>query len=184
MFIVLEGIDGSGKSSLAELLAGKFGSVVYATPPEKYRKLRKQVDTGSSAQKHYDFYRDAVVEASAEIAILLSTGQSVVCDRYWLSTLVYHRAGGMILDGSDFSKLVQPDLTVFLFVSPEVQVTRLTNREGGGGNIEGKQSELTNLYLQALADSKLPFLVINTDNFSLEQCGDIVSTAVSTAKTA
>lgn len=179
MFIVLEGIDGSGKSDLTELLADKLGGVAYATPPEKYKELRKKVDTGSSIQKHYEFYKDAVIEASAEISDILAKGQIVVCDRYWLSTLVYHRAGGMVLDGSDFSNLVQPNLTVFLLVSPEVQVSRSTKRASEGGNIDGVQSKLTNLYWQALVDSKLPFVAINTDNINLVQCGNIVLAATS-----
>ena len=179
MFIVLEGIDGSGKSTLATMIAARCDGITYATPPEKYRKLRKQVDTSSSLQKHYDFYRDAVTEASSEISVMLSSGKTVVCDRYWLSTLVYHRAGKMILDGSDFSQLVQPDLTVLLLVGPEEQVRRYRERGvESGNNIDGFQVEINNLYWTALVESKLPFIAINTDHYSLEQITDIIIVAL------
>lgn len=179
MFIVLEGIDGSGKSTIAEMVATRCNGITYATPPEKYRKLRKQVDTSSSLWKHYDFYRDAVTEASAEISALLSSGKTVVCDRYWLSTLVYHRAGKMILDGSDFSELVQPDLTVLLLVGQEEQVKRYRNRGmESGNNVDGFQVEINNLYWTALIESKLPFIVINTDHYSLEHIADTIVTAL------
>ncbi|MFA6158024.1 MAG: AAA family ATPase [Candidatus Paceibacterota bacterium] len=179
MFIVLEGIDGSGKSSLAPMIAAKCNGTTYATPPEKYRRLRKQIDTDSSPQKHYEFYRDAVTEASSEISKLLSSGETVVCDRYWFSTLVYHRAGKMVLDGSDFSHLTQPDLTVLLLVGPEEQVRRYRKRGvEGGNNVDGFQVEINNLYRTALIESKLPFIVIDTDHYSLEQITDMIVAAL------
>jgi thymidylate kinase len=179
MFIVLEGIDCSGKSTLATMIAARCDGITYVTPPEKYRKLRKQVDTSSNPQKHYDFYRDAVTEASLEIGAMLSSGKTVVCDRYWLSTLVYHRAGKMVLDGSDFSDLVRPDLTVLLLVGPEEQVRRYSERGvEGGNNVDGFQAEINNLYWTALAESKLPFIVVNTDYYSLEQITNIVVAAL------
>ncbi len=179
MFIVLEGIDGSGKSTLATMIATRCSGITYATPPEKYRKLRKHVDTNSSLQKHYDFYRDAVTEASSEISVMLSSGKTVVCDRYWLSTLVYHRVGKMVLHGSDFSQLVQPDLTVLLLVGPEEQVRRYRERGvENGNNVDSFQVEINNLYWTALIESKLPFVVINTDHYSLEQIADMIVAAL------
>jgi len=179
MLIVLEGIDGSGKSTIAAMIAERCNGVTYATPPEKYRKLRKCVDTNSSLQKHYDFYRDAVIEASSEISAILSSEDTVICDRYWLSTLVYHRAGKMVLDGSDFSKLVQPDLTVLLLVGQEEQVRRCHERGAEGCNsIDGFQTKINDLYWIALNESKLPFVVINTDHYSPEQIVDIIVAAL------
>ena len=161
------------------MIATRCNGTVYATPPEKYRELRKRVDTDSSIQKHYDFYKESVTEASSEIGSILSSGQTVVCDRYWLSTLVYHRAGKMVLSGSDFSQLTQPDLTILLLVSPDEQVRRY--RESGiegCNNIDGFQTEINNLYWAALIESRLPFIVINTDHFSLEQIADMIIAAL------
>ncbi|MEI6420029.1 MAG: dTMP kinase [bacterium] len=179
MFIVLEGIDGSGKSTLASMIAERCNGFVYSTPPDKYRKLRKSVDVSSNLQKHYDFYHNAVTEASLEISTMLSFGKTVICDRYWLSTLVYHRAGKMLIDGSDFSQLVQPDLTIFLIVGSEEQKRRYCERGCESKNsIDGFQVEINNLYLTALIEFKLPFVVINTDHYSLRQIADIIITAL------
>ncbi|MFA6295129.1 MAG: dTMP kinase [Candidatus Paceibacterota bacterium] len=175
MFIVLEGIDGSGKTTLATIIAARCSGITYVTPPKKYRKLRRHVDTSSSLQRHYDFYRDAVTEASLEISAMISSGKTVVCDRYWLSTLVYHRAGKMILDGSDFSQLIQPDLTVLLLVGQEEQVRRYRERGmESGNNIDGFQTEINNLYCAALIESRLPFIIIDTDHFSIKRIADII----------
>lgn len=71
MFIVLEGGDGTGKSTLVTHLAEKFGAIPYSTPPAKYKKHRDQVDRDASAEQHFAFYRDAVIESSAEISELV-----------------------------------------------------------------------------------------------------------------
>jgi thymidylate kinase len=179
MFIVFEGIDGSGKSTVSRLVAERTGGVYYSTPPEKYRQLRKTVDTSSDLQRHYEFYRDAVIEASGELEAIESANKIVVCDRYWLSTLVYHRAGNLVLDGSDFVRLKRPDLTVFLYVSPSEQSRRSQERGGKEvGNIEGFQSVLSRLYYEALTEFGLSFISLNTDHFSPEECAEIVCAAV------
>ena len=179
MFIVFEGIDGSGKTTISKLVAEKTNGVFYSTPPEKYRQLRKTVDTNSNLQRHYEFYRDAVIEASSELEAIESSNEVVVCDRYWLSTLVYHRAGNMVLDGSDFVGLKRPDLTVFLYVSPSEQSKRFKEREvQGTGNIEGFQSVLNRLYFEALTEFNLPFILLNTDHFSPEECAEIVYSTI------
>jgi len=183
MFVVLEGIDGSGKTDVAKKLVDKLGAVLYATPPEKYRKLRRSIDSSGNIQGHYEFYREAVTFASEEIQMLISSGSTtVICDRYWLSTIAYHRTGGMTLNVSDFSALLQPDLTVMLLVSPEIQIKRSSGRGAEVGNIQGKQEELTGQFLQALVESKLPFVAIHTDHLNLDQISDIVIAAIAAHK--
>lgn len=178
MFVVLEGIDGSGKTSLAQRVAERCGGVAYATPPDKYKKLRKSVDVNSDLLSHYLFYREAMIEASLEIDAMLSEGKKVICDRYWLSTLVYHRAGNLVVDPADFSGLVRPDLSVLLLVSKAEQRRRTRERGKEIGNIDGFQTAITNLYLAALIESEQPFVTINTDYFGLERCADIVTAAM------
>jgi hypothetical protein len=48
----------------------------------------------------------------------------------------------------------------------------------GGNNVDGFQVEINNLFWAALIESKLPFIVINTDYYSPEQITDIIVTAL------
>ncbi len=179
MFIVLEGIDACGKTTVAGLLAEELNGVVYKTPPEKYRLLRKSVDAKPGTYEHYNFYKEAVIEAELEIRQLLASGQNVICDRYWLSTIVYHKVGKLDVDASDFSKLLRPDLTVFLFVSRDVQILRSGGRvEDSVGDIGGFQDEITKVFLQELLKTKLPFIVINTDGVLPKQSVQIIKQAI------
>jgi len=179
MFIVLEGIDASGKTTVSKLLATKIGGIVYKTPPEKYRLLRHTIDVKPGTMEHYIFYRDSILEASIEIGNLLQGGNNIICDRYWLSTVVYHRAGNLDVDSSDFSGVIVPDLTVFFYVSPVEQVKRSSQRyDDICSDITGKQLEITNLYWQELLKSGLSFITINTDNIQPEQSVNIIVNAI------
>jgi thymidylate kinase len=180
MFIVLEGIDACGKTTVTKLLAEDLGGVVYKTPPEKYRLLRKEIDRKPGTYEHYAFYKEAVMHAEFEIRQCLSEGKIVVCDRYWLSTIVYHKVGKLNVDSSEFAHLLQPDLTVFLRVSSEKQIVRSGQKteDDNTGNIQGFQEEITQVFLSELEKMETPFIVIETDNVLPEQSVQIIKHAI------
>lgn len=182
MFVVVEGIDCSGKSSVAASVAQLIGGIVYETPPKSFRGSFRPPELATDLRRHYEYYRDSNVVASEEISETLSKGVNVVCARYWFSTLAYHRAGKLEVRESDFEKLLKPDLIVLLWVSPEVQSSRheADKREEGKGNrIEGFQSILNTLLYEAVASSHIPFIVVNTESYEIDAIARIVVNVVS-----
>ena len=145
MFVVLEGIDGVGKSTVTRLVADALGFVPYATPPKEYMKRRREIDLNGSPEQKFDFFREGVQVASREIQDLLTDGQSVICDRYWMTTFVYHRVIGVAVEESMFSNMLQPDLTILMVASPEHQLQRLIGR---GMSINDTQMVPRNLQLR------------------------------------
>lgn len=125
--IALEGIDCAGKTTTAKLLADSLGGIVYATPPRHYLQKRTEVDRSASDEDHYQFYLLGVVEASGEIAELRKNS-TVILDRYWVTTVAYHRAMGVHAKLADFGDIVLPDVTVYLTVNREVQISRFKQR--------------------------------------------------------
>ena len=159
VFIVVEGADGSGKSTVAKLLAKKLNAVFLETPDEKLRAVRKEIDDfykGRALASHL-FYASAVAYASERARELLEGGESVVVVRYWASTAAYDgvvRDSGMD-DSAWIGKILPPHFTCFLQVSAEVRRKRMGVR--GETNETDEQSLkdhelLESRYLKVLSE--------------------------------
>ncbi len=119
MFIVIEGLDGSGKSTISRALADKLDAKLISTPGLDFKEIRESLDEVFS--KHIKsrqlFYAATVLLASEEIRSIVDSGEHVVVDRYWLSTQVYHNwmSHGKCLELREVERdLLAPDLTVYL----------------------------------------------------------------------
>jgi len=180
MFIALEGADGCGKSTLCEVLANALSAVACSTPPEAYRGRREDMDKNATAEDHYKFYRDGVLDSSREIEPMLSAGKIVVVDRYWLTTYTYHQLRGVQVSVDDFEGIVKPDLTVLLALNHATQLDRMGVRGMTTDDrvMLAKQKELTAAFYRNVLEFKLPFLVVDTEHFDVATCARIVARAV------
>jgi dTMP kinase len=143
-FVVFEGLDGSGKSTCARLLAERTGALYLTTPSAAVRKVRDQViDSFEGAQEAAQlFYLATVFDASARVGRLLASDQSVVVDRYFLSTQAYAAFRGSTLELDALQAcLTKPDLTVFLHAPLDVRTARLTKRGTSAADRETLGSE-------------------------------------------
>ncbi len=167
MFIVLEGIDGSGKSTIAKMLAERLHAEHYATPPKKFLEKREEIDLSASPEDHYHFYLAGIHQSSAEISKMLQNEKTVVVDRYWVSTLVYHLVMGAKVDIEDFQGIILPDVTILLTVNALVQSKRLISRgmSAGDRRMLNQQCELAKQFEIVLNLLEQPLLNIDT-NFS------------------
>src|SRR3990172_6065339 len=145
-FIVFEGIDGSGKSTQAALLAraleARGASVLLTREPSdsaaglRLKRLAKEGRKGISLDEEIAlFQEDRREHCERSVNPALEAGKWVVCDRFWFSTLAYQGALG-----ADMGKIEQesrrefpaPDLVVYLEISPQAGLERIRkNREGG-----------------------------------------------------
>lgn len=180
MFVALEGVDGCGKTTLCTILAESLGATAYATPPEKYLRLREEVDKNASAAEHYRFYREGIYYASDEIGAILQRGGKVVSDRYWLTTHTYHQVMGVSVPRDDFASIIQPTLTVILTLNHKVQIERIQSRgmSVGDRRVLDKQREIARTFYQNALEFNIPFLTIDTKCFSPANCVDIVTAAL------
>jgi dTMP kinase len=85
--IVFEGIDGTGKTTLAKMLAKKIKAAYYKTPPKEIWSIRKSVDRSDPAVR-LAFYKLGNAIGEQFFKNTLKT-QHVVCDRYVYSTNAY-----------------------------------------------------------------------------------------------
>jgi len=138
--LVLEGIDGSGKSKQIELLAkfcseNRLAHVVSKEPTNgKFgTQIRNSATHGRfSVQEEVEILRkDRAEHVKNVIAPALQAEKIVILDRYYFSTAAYQGAHGadveMILaDNERFAP--QPDLLIVLDVRPETGIARIKNR--------------------------------------------------------
>ena len=152
VFISFEGIDGAGKSTHIDALAGAFRSagrtVVLTREPggtplaEKIRALVLHEPMGplTEALLMFAARRDHIEQV---IAPALARGEVVLCDRFTDATFAY-QGGGRGFDWDSLSKLellaqdrqapeanlahkdlLQPDLTIWFDLPPAVAAERL-----------------------------------------------------------
>jgi len=136
LFIVFEGIDGSGTTTqtarLVEWLNERGTAVATAEPTDSefgtlLRKVLKGVIPTPPATTALLFAADRVDHLDRKIEPSLEAGSHVVSDRYFVSSFAYQ---GSLLP-LDFVKAANsrartPDLTIFLRVDPEVAMERIT----------------------------------------------------------
>lgn len=144
LFVVFEGIDGSGKGTQLELLhhhikqLDKYNEVLTAREPtrnaEQIRKRLEQDDTITSGVIDMArlFIEDRRQHLQNTILPVLNSGGIVLCDRYMMSTLAYQSAQGIPLDTllhmHQEAGIIAPDLTLLINTRPEVALERIKKR--------------------------------------------------------
>ena len=142
MFISLEGIDGSGKSTQAKLLAKELGGEVTlvrepgGTPAsERIRELLADPEVPLDRFAELLLFCAARAQLIGEvIRPALERGVTVICDRFCDSSIAY-QGGGRGLGTEYVRQLCNattgglwPELTILLWVEPEAALGRT---EGG-----------------------------------------------------
>jgi dTMP kinase len=123
-FIVIEGIDGVGKSTVGSLLAEQIGAFFFQTPPNSFSSTRDIIDKSAKVNSRFFFYLASVTYTSEIIQECLKE-KPVVCDRFIISTLGYHKSIGLNIE-IDIQKLnlQKPDFTFFLTIDNEIERQR------------------------------------------------------------
>lgn len=138
-FIVFEGIDGSGKSTLCNRIASELGSEgrkVILTAEPTHEGIGAFIRSGSAgdisqATEALLFVADRN-DHSERIGRWVSEGNIVLCDRYFASTVAYQSAK-LDGDGTDRDWLLsinsrftsRPDATVLLDIDPSESLRRV-----------------------------------------------------------
>ena len=142
ILIVFEGIDGSGKSTQAEILMKmlqkKGFDVVYFQEPSKGkwgRKIKKKAlhpDSLAPEEELDLFQKDRKENVEKNLKPALEKKRVVILDRYYYSTIAYQGAKG--IEEKRIRKMnkefaVQPDLVFILDIDPQKGLERIENRK-------------------------------------------------------
>lgn len=142
VFLVLEGVDGCGKSTVAKLLVDwlerEKGRRVYLTAEPTKNRIGRFIREILSGSEEVDpatlallFTADRLMHVRDEIKPALERGEVVVCERYIHSTIAYQAAQGVgwqwLYDINKYA--LKPDLVFYIDADPAAAAKRTKTQE-------------------------------------------------------
>ncbi len=134
--ITLEGIDGTGKSSIAEMLKIKFPEAVFTAEPTQSwigKAVKRSIESEADPLAElFLFVADHAGHIARVIRPALEEGKTVISDRYSDSRYAYQGAA-LSNHFDDAMEWVQgihkgwsivPDLTILFTIDPDIAVSR------------------------------------------------------------
>jgi dTMP kinase len=140
--IVLEGIDGSGKTTQARSLLRRlrrrgFKAAFFREPTRGRwgREIKRHARTAGSLTPEEElalFVKDRRENVAKNLRPALAAGKVVVLDRYYFSTIAYQGAKG--LDPGRIRRMneafaLRPDLVIFLDIDAPAGLGRIAGRK-------------------------------------------------------
>jgi dTMP kinase len=166
IFIVIEGLDGSGKTTQATLLAEKISksySVLLTAEPSRGKIgtfireccLYEQARLPTEAEALL-FAADRIEHMQTELKPALDEGKVVICDRYVYSSLAYQGSAGLSLDWIKTinARAIEPDFCIFIDVPPEKVIERLQRKKSVMETLETQQ-KVREVYLKYVEKGEL-----------------------------
>jgi len=142
ILIVFEGIDGSGKSTQAEILLERLQEedfdVVYFREPSKGkwgRKIKKKAlhpDSLTPEEELDLFLKDRRENVEKNLKPALKKKRVVILDRYYYSTIAYQGAKGIdekLIRRMNEEFVIEPDLVFIFDIDPQKGLERIKNRK-------------------------------------------------------
>ncbi|HDP79994.1 MAG TPA: dTMP kinase [Spirochaetes bacterium] len=142
LFIVFEGIDGSGKSTLCARMVSYFrergvDALGLREPTDgRWGKELRDIlkgDVAADARRQTElFLLDRQDDVERTILPALAGGRLIFMDRYYFSNAAYQGAMGIpprtILEANRSLNFPEPDRVYFIEVSPELALQRVSSR--------------------------------------------------------
>jgi dTMP kinase len=196
ILVVLEGIDGVGKSTQAKRLAAVFRERGYAVASLREptlspwgRRLREAMAMGcrvlAPSQELDLFLQDRRYDVAAHLRPALAARQLVLLDRYYFSTMAYQGALG--IDPESIRRLNEtfapvPDLVLILLIPPTEALQRIRQRRGQTADtferedylqrVDGIFRTLQGPYIHPIAADQSSEIVTSVLQEKIQQCLD------------
>ena len=188
-FLVLEGIDGSGKSTVAHLLNNESDIYAFESPPALFSPIKQSILESAAPLARLTYFLAGNMQISEDIKDLVKQ-KHVVCVRYIFSTIAYHAAlenigveDVMPIIRGYIKQLILPNIVAFLDVSREAQLSRLKDRiddslQSKLTASEDFQMRLRKAYIDTQNAFNIPWENINTELSSKQEIIDKIKSLI------
>lgn len=196
-FIVIDGLDGTGKGTQTALLIERIKKEGYSIETKDFPQygtksagpVEEYLNGKYGSSKEVGPYRGSILfavdryDASFEIRQWLEEGKNVVCNRYVSANLGHQ--GGKIEDETkrqeyfdwitnleyNLFEIPKPDINIFLHLAPEIAQT-LVDQKGHRDYVGGAKRDIHEADLDHLRDTEKVFLQLAEimPNASLIKC--------------
>lgn len=183
MKIAIEGMDGSGKTTVSKILVSKLG-YKYIDKPFKFlfESLNiSEVQLKKIEWSLYEIEDEAILTLFYGLGLLYGTRcndfENVIYDRHFASNYYWHGNDETILIHQELIKLCgKPDLTVLLKASTPTRMERIYNRDH-------MDKDLSNCAMyddgyvkmeEFLKNNVFNYIVIDTEHISPEEVANII----------
>lgn len=166
LLIAFEGLDGAGKTTLADAVVDALGATSLATPLARLRAVRDAVDRELACPDALTLWYGAHVAAvSARVDAILERGTDAVVDRYVASSIAWAIVRGASVDALSWTEAVRrPELAVFVDTDDATRARRIgaraTVHEHDATSLL-RASDLRAAYQRALRVSAAPVLKVD-----------------------
>ncbi len=194
VFICIEGIDASGKSTQARWLVRSLRrrgfDAIYTTEPSKgevgsfiRRYVLQRKRRVPAVVEALLFAVDRVDHVESKIERALESGKIVVSDRYVYSSLAYQGAAGLDIGWiKQINRMaLPPDLAIYIDVPPEVVVKRMRRRRSVMENLEN-QRRVREVYMKFVREGRL--VLVNGNRPGSEVAQNILAVVLKRLKSA
>lgn len=154
LLIVVDGIDGAGKTTQVEALAAALTdageSVLVSKEPTAGPWGAKVRDSATTGRLSFDeeleaFIKDREEHLAQKVLPALNDGAVVILDRYFYSTIAYQGIRTDDLDGLQArvrESVVEPDAVFILDIDARIAALRIEDRDGEPNQFEGLDEQV------------------------------------------
>jgi len=185
--IVIEGIDGAGKTTISKWLVEVFRKngreAIYTYEPYDTTfvdALKSCKDIRSPELETLAYAADRLVHLRRVVIPALTRGIDVIMDRYYFSSIAYQGASGVpvewVIEVNRY--VIKPDLSIYIDVEPEKGLIRVRKSKPGGSRFPEYEKldllkKVRRIYLEMVDRGWLEY--VNGNNALEEVKGEVLS---------
>lgn len=183
MYVAIEGMDGVGKTTIAKLLAEKYGMEYIEKPMKKFMNVNDEY-YNNLCNYMFGLENQDITLCFYMLGNLVtkSLGNDIIVDRNILSAYFWdcNDNNKLVFDYFFSKKDILPDLTIILYADVETRIRRIADRNVNDEDLQANYV-LKDGYSKMLEYAeylKMPYIMIDTTNLTVKEvfqiCSDIL----------